>query len=62
MYMYLGVLPSASIFNCGTILPSSSFFPTYTDRSSELGKSNYKCVIYITITHTFLYLFVNMTV
>ena len=62
MYMYLGVLPSALIFNYGTILPSSSSSPTSIDWSSELEKSNYKCIIYITTTCTFLYLFVNMTV
>ena len=39
--MYLAssscILPSAPIFNCGTILPSSSTSPISIDWSNELG-------------------------
>ena len=64
--MYLAssscILPSAPIFNCGIILPSSSTSPNSIDWSSELRKSNYKGIIYIPTTCTFLYLFVYLTV
>ena len=56
------ILPSAPIFNCGTILPSSSTSPISIDWSNQLGESNYKGIIYIPTTCTFLYLFVYMTV